>query len=231
MPGAKRCRECSLRLAPKMSYAFLRGLGVIDPPASSLLVEEEDAAPIQAVQSSSAVIKPQPPPSWKRRNQLNEFKKCLSRKGCFPEGDGEEKYADGSVYKGQRSRGKRHGQGCFWWPDRGLYVGFFHDGFMHGLGEIRYPSGGRYNGEFKLGKRSGLGGYLYSRQTCEPHAEYLGQWEEDRPHGWGLRLSKDDGVYLGAFDNGLRHGRGISMSKKNESKRRGAAAEQAGLLS
>ena len=100
---------------------------------------------------------------------MTEYKKNLARKGNFPEGEGEEKYADGSVYKGERSHGKlpighkrcpfytnirdagkRHGKGCFWWPDRGLYVGIFCDGYMHGLGEMRYPAGGKYNGELKL---------------------------------------------------------------------------------
>jgi hypothetical protein len=100
---------------------------------------------------------------------------------------------------------------------------------MHGLGEMRYPAGGKYNGELKLGKRCGVGGYLYSRQALEPYVEYLGQWDEDRPHGWGLRLSKDDGVYLGMFSMGQRHGRGVFISKKSESKRRGGAAEKSFL--
>jgi hypothetical protein len=95
---------------------------------------------------------------------------------------------------------------------------------MHGLGEMRYPAGGRYNGELKLGKRCGAGGYLYSKHAFEPFVEYLGQWEDDKPHGWGLRLNKDDGIYLGMFNMGQRHGRGIFISTKSESKRKGAAA-------
>lgn len=174
---------------------------------------------------TSSKGKPEPPPSWKKRNPLTEYKKNLARKGTFPEGEGEEKYADGSVYKGERSHGKRHGKGCFWWPDRGLYVGIFCEGFMHGLGEMRYPAGGRYNGELKLGKRCGVGGYLYSKSALEPYVEYLGQWDDDRPHGWGLRLNKDDGIYLGNFSMGQRHGRGVFISTKSESKKRGGAAE------
>ncbi len=53
------------------------------------------------------------------------------------------------------------------------------------------------------------------------------KWDDDRPQGWGLRLSKDEGVYLGMFTSGQRHGRGIFISKKNETKvkkRIGAAA-------
>jgi hypothetical protein len=96
---------------------------------------------------------------------------------------------------------------------------------MHGLGEIRYPAGGKYNGELKLGKRCGLGGYLYTKQAIEPYVEHLGQWEDDRPHGWGLRLSKDDSIYLGNFNMGQRHGHGIFVSTKSETKRRGVSAE------
>jgi hypothetical protein len=94
---------------------------------------------------------------------------------------------------------------------------------MHGLGEFRYPAGGKYNGELKLGKRCGLGGYLYSRHDTEPFAEFLGQWDDDQPNGWGLRLSKDGSVYLGMLSGGQRHGPGVFVSKKNESKRRGGA--------
>ena len=202
-----------------MSYSFLRGLGVMDPPASILNATEEEAE-----RKSDFHFTPgQPPPSWKRRNELTEYKKNLSRRGAFSEGEGEEKYADGSVYKGQRKAGKRHDNGCFWWPDRGLYVGRFFEGFMHGLGEFRYPAGGKYNGELKLGKRCGLGGYLYSRHDTEPFAEFLGQWDDDQPNGWGLRLSKDGSVYLGMLSGGQRHGPGVFVSKKNESKRRGGA--------
>jgi hypothetical protein len=210
-----------------MSYDFLKGLGVMDPPS---FVEATEAG----TETFAVATKPgkaQPPPTWKKRNGLTVFKQNLGRKGTFPEGDGEEKYADGSIYKGERSNGKRHGKGCFWWPDRGLYVGFFHEGFNHGLGEMRYPAGGKYNGELKLGKRCGLGGYLYSRHTDEPQVEFLGQWEDDRPHGWGLRLSRDDSVYLGMFVHGLRHGKGIFVSKKSESKRRGPGAEKRSFLS
>ena len=104
-----------------MSYSFLRGLGVMEPPASILNATEEEAE-----RKSDFHFTPgQPPPSWKRRNELTEYKKNLSRRGAFSEGEGEEKYADGSVYKGQRKAGKRHDNGCFWWPDRGLYVGRF----------------------------------------------------------------------------------------------------------
>jgi hypothetical protein len=209
-----------------MSHAFLKGLGVMDLPDYIEATEEAETFPGVSISG-----KPQPPPTWKKRNALTEFKKNLGRKGTFPEGEGEEHYADGSTYKGERCHGKRHGKGCFWWPDRGLYVGIFHEGFMHGLGEMRYPAGGKYNGELKLGKRGGLGGYLYSHHATEPHVEYLGQWEDDRPHGWGLRLSRDDSVYLGMFAQGLRHGKGVFISKKSESKRRGPTAEKTSFLS
>jgi hypothetical protein len=211
-----------------MSNAFIRGLGVVDPSDAFLLAREADSRSSTEMPSRfTASGKSEPPPSWKKRNAFAEFKKNLARKGSFPDGEGEEKYADGSSFKGERSNGKRHGKGCFWWPDRGLYVGIFCEGFMHGLGEMRYPAGGKYNGELKLGKRCGLGGYLYSSHATEPHVEFLGQWDDDRPHGWGLRLSKDEGVYLGMFTSGQRHGHGIFISKKNETKvtkRRGAAA-------
>jgi len=200
-----------------MSYSLMRGLGVTEPPASILNASEEEAER----KSDQHFTPGQPPPSWKRRNELTEFKKNLARKGAFSEGEGEEKYADGSTYKGQRKGGKRHGNGCFWWPDRGIYVGTFFEGFMHGLGEIRYPAGGKYNGELKLGKRSGIGGYLYSRHDSEPFLEFLGQWDDDQPSGWGVRLSKDDSVYVGMLSGGQRHGPGIFLSKKNESKKRG----------
>jgi hypothetical protein len=89
-----------------MSHSLIRGLGVVDPPESTLLLSTGAGAQTISESQPSKSGKPEPPPSWKKRNALTEYKKNLARKGTFPEGEGEEKYADGSVYKGERSHGK-----------------------------------------------------------------------------------------------------------------------------
>ena len=89
-----------------MSHSLIRGLGVVDPPESTLLLSTGAGAHTISESQPSKPGKPEPPPSWKKRNALTEYKKNLARKGNFPEGEGEEKYADGSVYKGERSHGK-----------------------------------------------------------------------------------------------------------------------------
>jgi hypothetical protein len=89
-----------------MSYSLIRGLGVVDPPESTLLLSTGAGAQTISESQPTKSGKPEPPPSWKKRNPLTEYKKNLARKGTFPEGEGEEKYADGSVYKGERSHGK-----------------------------------------------------------------------------------------------------------------------------
>ena len=75
-----------------MSNSFIRGLGVVDPPSSSMLLAGE----VDTMKKSDTLVtasgKAEPPPSWKKRNALTEFKKNLSRKGTFSEGEGEEKY-------------------------------------------------------------------------------------------------------------------------------------------
>ncbi len=81
----------------------------MDPPESMLALENSaDTLQSSDIQPGTGG-KPAPPPSWKKRNPLTEYKKNLARKGTFPEGEGEEKYADGSVYKGERSQGKQRG--------------------------------------------------------------------------------------------------------------------------
>lgn len=68
----------------------------------------------------------------------------------------EETYEDGSVYNGEKLKGKRHGHGKFSYADGGYYEGSWFEGFMEGYGKLFYPSGKlAYEGEWKKDKFTG----------------------------------------------------------------------------
>ena len=70
--------------------------------------------------------------------------------GHHPHGqNGKKTFADGSVYRGDMSRGLMHGKGELTFADGTRYKGSFVKDKMHGMGSITYPDGSHYEGEFK----------------------------------------------------------------------------------
>ena len=59
------------------------------------------------------------------------------------------KYKDGSVYKGQWKKGKKHGNGTFQLEGGGIYDGDFIDGVACGYGLFTDSKGNKYEGQWK----------------------------------------------------------------------------------
>lgn len=141
-------------------------------------------------------------------------------------GEGEMRWDNGDIYKGNLIRGQRVGAGEMIWANgqsyRGdwvadvpnghgalkfangdLYQGSINQGLPSGRGQMRYASGDLYEGGFERGKAQGHGDYVWKSGQ-----RYSGQWQADVPQGEG-RLSFTNGnVYEGAIVNGIPHGRG-----------------------
>lgn len=145
---------------------------------------------------------------------------------------------DGGYYEGEQLNGKRHGRGCFFFPNgdtydgewhhdhmtgkgiwmsinKGKYEGDFLDGERHGRGVYTHPDGGIYDGQWRYGYRYGKGIELYSDGTV-----YDGDWAHDHRHGFGMQTCPSGNKYKGEFRNSEFHGWGEYISTKG-TKRRG----------
>ncbi|KAL5005990.1 hypothetical protein ScPMuIL_017148 [Solemya velum] len=145
-----------------------------------------------------------------------------------------------STYNGYWMNGKIHGKGELVWADGRKYVGKFKNGFLHGPGVmtipkgegqeeiqdanwkdgrlhgptiITYANGDMYEGYFKEGQRSGHGIYRQGRHMADTASIYIGEWDKDTKHGYGvmddiLRGEK----YMGMWQDDCRHGNGIVVT-------------------
>jgi hypothetical protein len=50
-----------------------------------------------------------------------------------------------------------HGEGKYYWPNGGFYVGNYIEGIKEGYGEMTWPNGKKFKGDFKNGKPCGIG--------------------------------------------------------------------------
>ena len=65
-----------------------------------------------------------------------------------PEGIGESRAPDGSVFRGNFRRGNPHGKGTHTSASGEVYNGEFLDGVKHGFGIWHHPSGDWYQGNW-----------------------------------------------------------------------------------
>lgn len=90
-------------------------------------------------------------------------------------GRGQCRNRDGFViYIGQYVRGKRNGNGVYYFPDGSRYEGEWANDAMDGFGQMSYPDGSRYSGGWKGGKRTGIGKMTYPDGTVQK-----GEWMND----------------------------------------------------
>ena len=69
---------------------------------------------------------------------------------------------------------------------------------------MEWPNGDRYEGCFQHGKRHGQG-----KRINIDGSQYVGEYKEDQPSGFGVYTWKDGEEYSGRWKNGLFHGKGI----------------------
>lgn len=98
------------------------------------------------------------------------------------------KFKDGSTYKGEMAKGKRHGKGQFTSKEGIIYDGEWIDDAMSGVGVMTWPDG----------------------------KKYFGQWENNEMKGHGIFFTNsnkaDANILYGDFMNGKLHGRGVDIS-------------------
>lgn len=102
----------------------------------------------------------------------------------------EEKWSDGSVYKGGYKSGKKHGRGHYLHPvivEEGKppvlteYKGTYLNGKMHGRGKFKYANGNVYDGDWHDGVQQGKGTFTWA----EDGSSYEGEFWNNLRHGSG----------------------------------------------
>ncbi|KAL4435103.1 hypothetical protein ABPG74_003596 [Tetrahymena malaccensis] len=145
----------------------------------------------------------------------------------------EETYEDGSVYSGEKFKGKRHGNGKFFYADGGLYEGSWFDGCMEGYGKLYYPSGKlAYEGEWKRDKFTGQGivyndipeelgenqtfDYTDFDKMGEHWILYEGGFLDDLKQGQGILYLSNGNKFIGGFLNDMVEGKGIFVTSEGK---------------
>jgi hypothetical protein len=123
------------------------------------------------------------------------------------EGPGEETLANGCVYKGSFSGGRRNGRGVYTCTSGQRLEGLFRNGLLEGPGAETLPSGQTYTGEFEGGIRNGQGRLVYVDGSI-----YEGRFRKGLRDGPGTLRYRDGAEYVGEWRSDMRAGRGTYIS-------------------
>ncbi|GAX23210.1 hypothetical protein FisN_21Hh108 [Fistulifera solaris] len=134
-------------------------------------------------------------------------------------GEGELVWSNGDVFRGHFDNDLREGRGLLVFgvsinptaPDKGEYLGEWHEDKMHGHGYRRYPNGDVYDGAYEMGKRHGQGRFYYSNGDA-----YWGDWETNFMHGTGRYYYASGLRFEGTFVRNKRFGVG-KIEKEDQS--------------
>lgn len=146
---------------------------------------------------------------------------CLS--GDCQNGQGVFAYPDGSKYEGHFREGKFQGSGTFFFGNGDRYVGNFKENYPNGYGTRFLKDGSQEIGEWKQGEfvgaslvqsgkvgcvsgdcENGQGTYVYK----EGAAKYVGSFQHDLPHGYGVCTYANGDRYEGEWTEGAFEGQG-----------------------
>ena len=85
-----------------------------------------------------------------------------------------------AIYEGDWNRGKKHGQGTYYFSGGDKYVGEWKDGKKHGQGAYFFSEGDRFEGNWEYDEVHGKGTYVY------PGGErFSGEWKDGNKHKHG----------------------------------------------
>ena len=85
-----------------------------------------------------------------------------------------------AIYEGDWKRGKKHGQGTYYFSGGDKYVGEWKDGKKHGQGAYFFSEGDRFEGNWEYDEVHGKGTYVY------PGGErFSGEWKDGNKHKHG----------------------------------------------
>jgi len=108
-------------------------------------------------------------------------------------------------YIGNLNDAKRHGQGIMTRTDGSQYIGEYEDDLFHGLGTYIFSNGAIYMGVWKNGQQHGQGTYFFPKEGTLEYpdgAKYIGDFEDDKFHGFGKLIYTDGCEDVGEWENG-----------------------------
>ncbi len=126
---------------------------------------------------------------------------CLE--GNCNNGFGVYKFQDGSMYRGNFSKGQFQGYGKIKYANGNVYEGDWNEDLKWGRGTMSFTNGDAYAGNFKEDKFWGKGIYRYHTGD-----KYDGTWLNGVAHGKGIYMFSDNEKYDGAFFKGKFEGVG-----------------------
>lgn len=145
------------------------------------------------------------------------------RLGCHREVDGGEivhwavrPECDGSTYRGQLFKGRRHGEGTLEKPSGDFYIGQWRFGMRNGTGKEVVDGLTMYDGEWKDDMRHGQGTGLDTSTESDAHTpganetclEVTGEDAEASKVSRSICRAAADCYYAGQWERGKRHGAG-----------------------
>ncbi|CAI2373185.1 unnamed protein product [Moneuplotes crassus] len=112
-------------------------------------------------------------------------------------GEGIEKWADGTTFKGFYRKGKKSGFGVFRWADGSSYEGDLQKDELNGLGTLKMPDGRKYEGHFENSNMHGEGTFYWPDGK-----RYVGSYRNGQKHGRGKMMFPDGQEYYGEWVDG-----------------------------
>ena len=106
-------------------------------------------------------------------------------------------------YVGKWNRGRKHGDGTYFFSNGDKYVGEWRRGEKHGDGIYFFSDGDKYEGEWRNGKKHGQGTYTFSDGD-----KFIGEWKEGKAHGKGAYTYPDGDKFVGEWMEGKKHRQG-----------------------
>ena len=172
-----------------------------------------------------------------KSNNKNEYNQKEEIEIYKKEINGKCNYKKDEYYKGERSKGLKHGKGTlyykngnikyegdfikdkfegdgkFFWKDGEYYIGQFLNGFMHGKGTLYYKNGSiKYEGDFIKDKYEGDG-----RCNFENGEYYIGHFLNNQKDGKGTIFYKNGNIkYEGNFKENKKEGKGKFIWENGE---------------
>lgn len=113
------------------------------------------------------------------------------------------------TYAGEFREDMFHGEGTMSFNSGASYVGHWLSGKRHGHGRYSAPSGEVYDGEWAGDQRSGRGTHVLAK-TSNPGAliSYMGDFRDNVPNGRGTMIWANGAQYIGNVQNARPHGYG-----------------------
>ena len=227
--GTKAC-ESSRIMKPSESSSNFKSLASLSTTSIKPKISNQILRPSPSP-NPNPNLSPNPNPT--PNSQANPIKSFTgSLQSTHFEGFCEIEYINGDWFKGFMKKGKKSGQGKFYYNKiQAAYKGEFLEDLPHGAGKLKLASGEYLKGSFREGKiADGLavmrlkdkaiyeGKLVGGKRTGEARVadgnfEFVGNWADDRRTGPGF-LWNEDFLFEGFFRGDSTDGPGVLLIKQ-----------------